>query len=125
MEMPALEKEATRSLQEENLELHQQVSLLSQWNDKHEQTISSLEQQLETAENEKNQIKYQLTQAKALEQVSDNIKYIKSCTCTLMYVIQYMYNVHVYMYKCVCTAVLVVGRNFGCVLDANEYRYFV
>ena len=99
MEMPALEKEATRSLQEENLELHQQVSLLSQWNDKHEQTISSLEQQLETAENEKNQIKYQLTQAKALEQVSDNIKCIKLCTCTLMYVIQYMYKC---VYSCTC-----------------------
>ena len=69
MEMPALEKEATRSLQEENLELHQQVSLLSQWNDKHEQTISTLEQQLETLDNDNKQLSYQLTQTQALEQV--------------------------------------------------------
>ena len=69
MEMPALEKEATRSLQEENLELHQQVSLLSQWNDKHEQTISTLEQQLDTLDNDNKQLSYQLTQTQALEQV--------------------------------------------------------
>ena len=47
MEMPALEKEVTRNLQEENLELQQQVSLLSQWNDKHHKNIATLESQIE------------------------------------------------------------------------------
>ena len=71
MEMPALEKQVTRNLQEENLELHQQVSLLSQWNDKHQQNISSLEQQIEKMEEEKEQILKELVEAQSIEQVNE------------------------------------------------------
>lgn len=67
--MPALEKQVTRNLQEENLELHQQVSLLSQWNDKHQQSIASLEQQIESMEDEKKQILDELVKAQSFEQV--------------------------------------------------------
>lgn len=42
-----------KRLQEENAELQQQVSTLSQWNDKHQQQIDMLEKQLEEMENEK------------------------------------------------------------------------
>lgn len=68
--MPALEKEATRNLQEENVELQQQVSLLSQWNDKHQSTITTLEQQLESVEREKNGLMSELGQIQTLEQVT-------------------------------------------------------
>lgn len=70
MEMPALEKEVTRNLQEENLELQQQVSLLSQWNDKHHKNIATLESQIETMEEEKKNILVELMQAQNYEQVS-------------------------------------------------------
>ena len=41
-----------KRLQEENAELHQQVSTLSQWNDKHQQQIEQLERQLAEAESQ-------------------------------------------------------------------------
>ena len=68
--MPALEKEVTRNLQEENLELQQQVSLLSQWNDKHHKNIATLESQIEAMEDEKKNILAELMQAQNYEQVS-------------------------------------------------------
>ena len=45
-----------KKLQEENAELHQQVSTLSQWIDKHQQQIDTLEKQLEATENEKDSV---------------------------------------------------------------------
>ena len=68
-ERPTFEKEATRNLQEENIELHQQVSLLSQWNDKHQRTITTLEQHVENMEEEKRQILVELMQMQSHEQV--------------------------------------------------------
>ena len=68
-ERPAFEKEATKNLQEENNELHQQVSLLSQWNDKHQKTITSLEIQMEGLEEEKRQILVELMKIQSFEQV--------------------------------------------------------
>ena len=41
-----------KRLQEENAELHQQVSTLSQWNDQHQQQIVQLERQLDEANSE-------------------------------------------------------------------------
>ena len=67
--MPSFEKEATRNLQEENVELQQQVSLLSQWNDKHQRNITSLEQQIEAMEDEKRQLLVELMQLHSHEQV--------------------------------------------------------
>ena len=68
-ERPAFEKEATKNLQEENNELHQQVSLLSQWNDKHQKTITSLETQMDGLEEEKRQILVELMKIQSFEQV--------------------------------------------------------
>ena len=68
-ERPTFEKEATKNLQEENIELHQQVSLLSQWNDKHQKTITTLEMQFDGLEEEKNQILRELKRMQSHEQV--------------------------------------------------------
>jgi chromosome segregation ATPase len=71
---PALEKEATRNLQEENLELHQQVSLLSQWNDRHQQNITGLEQQIDVIEGERRKLLDELKQIKVLDEENRQLK---------------------------------------------------
>ena len=53
----------------ENCELHQQVSLLSQWNDKNQRAINTLEQQLENIEEEKRKCLLEMEQMQSYEQV--------------------------------------------------------
>lgn len=55
-ELPSFTSEANKDLQEENLKLEQQVSVLSQWNDKHRAQIEALEQRQEALEEEKHQL---------------------------------------------------------------------
>lgn len=55
-EMPSFSNEANRFLQEENLRLDQQVSVLSQWNDKQRLEIEALEQKIEGLDGDKHQL---------------------------------------------------------------------
>lgn len=52
---------STRSLQDENLKLEEQVSVLSQWNDKQRDEIEELEKQTIHLQNEKHQLLLDLT----------------------------------------------------------------
>ena len=60
-ELPSYSTEATRSLQDENLKLEEQISVLSQWNDKQRQEIEDLEQQTYYLQKEKHQLLLDLT----------------------------------------------------------------
>ena len=60
-ELPTYSTEATRSLQDENLKLEEQVSVLSQWNDKQRQEIEDLERQNCHLLQEKHQLLLDLT----------------------------------------------------------------
>ena len=55
-EMPSFSNEANRFLQEENLRLDQQVSVLSQWNDKQRLEIEALERKIESLDGDKHQL---------------------------------------------------------------------
>lgn len=55
-ELPTYSTEATRSLQDENLKLEEQVSVLSQWNDKQRLQIEDLERHNCRLEKEKHQL---------------------------------------------------------------------
>lgn len=60
-ELPTYSTEATKSLQDENLKLEEQVSVLSQWNDKQRQEIEDLENQNNHLQREKHQLLLDLT----------------------------------------------------------------
>ena len=60
-ELPTSTTEVTRSLQDENLKLEEQVSVLSQWNDKQRQEIEDLENQNHILYKEKHQLLLDLT----------------------------------------------------------------
>ena len=55
-EMPSFSNEANRFLQEENLRLEQQVSVLSQWNDKQRLEIEALEQKIDNLGGDNHQL---------------------------------------------------------------------
>ena len=55
-ELPSYSSAASRSLQDENLRLEEQVNVLSQWNDKQRNEIETLEQVVEKLEDEKVQL---------------------------------------------------------------------
>ena len=60
-ELPVSSTEVSRSLQDENLKLEEQVSVLSQWNDKQRQEIEELEKVNEILQTEKHQLLLDLT----------------------------------------------------------------
>ena len=60
-ELPVSSTEVSRSLQDENLKLEEQVSVLSQWNDKQRQEIEELERVNEILQTEKHQLLLDLT----------------------------------------------------------------
>jgi chromosome segregation ATPase len=60
-ELPVSSTEVSRSLQDENLKLEEQVSVLSQWNDKQRQEIEELERVTEILQTEKHQLLLDLT----------------------------------------------------------------
>ena len=60
-ELPTYSTEASRSLQDENLRLEEQVSVLSQWNDKQRNEIEDLENLNHQLQSEKHQLLLDLT----------------------------------------------------------------
>ena len=60
-ELPMSTTEVSRSLQDENLKLEEQVSVLSQWNDKQRQEIEELERLNDILQTEKHQLLLDLT----------------------------------------------------------------
>ena len=60
-ELPMSSTEVSRSLQDENLKLEEQVSVLSQWNDKQRQEIEELERLNDMLQTEKHQLLLDLT----------------------------------------------------------------
>lgn len=73
-ELPSFTSEANRSLQEENLRLEQQVSVLSQWNDKQRQEIEMLERRMDDMESQKHQIVIELMERENHEQENRQLK---------------------------------------------------
>ena len=73
-ELPSFTTEANRSLQEENLRLEQQVSVLSQWNDKQRQEIEMLEKQIDSMESRKHELMMELMERENCEQESLQLK---------------------------------------------------
>jgi len=73
-ELPSFTTEANRSLQEENLRLEQQVSVLSQWNDKQRQEIEMLEKQMDSVESEKHEVMMELMERENREQENQLLK---------------------------------------------------
>lgn len=73
-ELPSYSSEASRSLQDENMKLEQQVSVLSQWNDKHRKEIETLEQAVEKLENEKDQFLVDILSKDAFAQENSQLK---------------------------------------------------
>ena len=73
-ELPSFTSEANRSLQEENLRLEQQVSVLSQWNDKQRQEIEMLERRVEGMESQKHQLVMELMERENHEQENRQLK---------------------------------------------------
>ena len=55
-ELPSYSSQASRSLQDENLRLEEQVNVLSQWNDKQRNEIETLEMSIEKLEDDKVQL---------------------------------------------------------------------
>ncbi|XP_064386307.1 cingulin-like isoform X3 [Halichondria panicea] len=55
-ELPSYSSQASRSLQDENLRLEEQVNVLSQWNDKQRNEIETLEMTIEKLEDDKVQL---------------------------------------------------------------------
>ncbi len=73
-ELPSFTGEANKDLQEENLRLEQQVSVLSQWNDKHRAEIEALEHRHEDYEAEKHQLLMDLMAKENCEQENQQLK---------------------------------------------------
>ena len=73
-ELPTYSTEATKSLQDENLKLEEQVSVLSQWNDKQRKEIEELEKQTIHLQNEKHQLLLDLTTKEGHVQENSQLK---------------------------------------------------
>ena len=73
-ELPSYSSEASRSLQDENLKLEEQVSVLSQWNDKQRNEIETLESTVEQLEIEKVQLVDELQVKASFEQENALLK---------------------------------------------------
>ena len=73
-ELPSYSSEASRSLQDENLKLEEQVSVLSQWNDKQRHEVETLEQSLEKLEEEKQQLLVDIMSKESFSQENAQLK---------------------------------------------------
>ena len=73
-EMPSITNQATRTIQEENEKLEKEISVLSQWNDKHIQEIETLEKKLSRVTDQKQQILAELLKKENYEQENKQLK---------------------------------------------------
>ena len=73
-EMPSLQSEATRTIQEENEKLEKEISVLSQWNDKQRQELESLEKKLTRVTDQKQQLIAELLKKENFEQENKQLK---------------------------------------------------
>ena len=73
-EMPSITNQATRTIQEENEKLEKEISVLSQWNDKHIQEIETLKKKLSRVTDQKQQILAELLKKENYEQENKQLK---------------------------------------------------
>ena len=73
-EIPSFTSETNKRLQEENLRLEQQVSVLSQWNDKQRVEIEALETRVDYLDGEKHQLLMDLMSKENFQQENQQLK---------------------------------------------------
>ena len=73
-EMPTLQNQATRTIQEENEKLEKEISVLSQWNDKQRVELEAMEKKLSQVIDQKQQILAELLKKENYEQENKQLK---------------------------------------------------
>ena len=73
-EMPSIQTEATRTIQEENEKLEKEISVLSQWNDKQRQELETLEKKLSHVTDQKQKLLAELLKKENFEQENKQLK---------------------------------------------------
>ncbi|XP_065906062.1 uncharacterized protein [Dysidea avara] len=73
-EMPSIQSEATRTIQEENEKLEKEISVLSQWNDKQRQELETLENKLSRVTDQKQKLLAELLKKENFEQENKQLK---------------------------------------------------
>lgn len=73
-DLPNYSSEANETLREENRKLEQQVSILSQWNDKQREKLDALEKRVDDLSAERDQLHVQLTEMEGAERENAQLR---------------------------------------------------